>query len=70
MDEALSQLAEADPKAAELVQLRYFAGLTIPQAAEVLGVSPRTADFLWAYARAWLLQKIEGREKYSGASIR
>src|SRR5437660_689096 len=63
LDEALSQLAEADPKAAELVQLRYFAGLTIPQAAEVLGVSPRTADFLWAYARAWLLQKIEGGAK-------
>jgi RNA polymerase sigma factor (TIGR02999 family) len=63
LDEALSRLATADPKAAELVQLRYFAGLTIPQAAEVLGVSPRTADFLWAYARAWLLQKIEDGDK-------
>jgi RNA polymerase sigma factor (TIGR02999 family) len=60
LDEALSQLAAVDPRAAELVNLRYFAGLTIPQAAEVLGVAPRTADFLWAYARAWLLQKIEG----------
>jgi RNA polymerase sigma factor (TIGR02999 family) len=60
LDEALSQLAATDPKAAELVKLRYFAGLTVKQAAEVLGVSPRTADFLWAYARAWLLQKIEG----------
>jgi len=60
LDEALSQLATTDPKAAELVNLRYFAGLTIKQAAEVLGISPRTADFLWAYARAWLLQKIEG----------
>src|SRR5690242_19317519 len=57
---ALAQLAVADPKAAELVQLRYFAGLTIPQAAEVLGVSPRSADSLWAFARAWLLQKIRG----------
>ncbi len=60
LDEALSQLAAVDPRAAELVNLRYFAGLTIPQAAEVLGVAPRTADFLWAYARAWLLRKIEG----------
>jgi RNA polymerase sigma factor (TIGR02999 family) len=60
LDEALSQLAAVDPRAAELVNLRYFAGFTIPQAAEVLGVAPRTADFLWAYARAWLLQKIEG----------
>ena len=60
LDEALAQLAAVDPRAAELVNLRYFAGLTIPQAAEVLGVAPRTADFLWAYARAWLLRKIAG----------
>jgi RNA polymerase sigma factor (sigma-70 family) len=60
LDEALEQLAAADPPAAELVKLRYFAGLTVSQAAEVLDVSPRTADFLWAYARAWLLEKIEG----------
>jgi RNA polymerase sigma factor (TIGR02999 family) len=66
LDEALSQLATVDPRAAELVNLRYFAGLTIPQAAEVLGVAPRTADFLWAYARAWLLQRIEG-DAASGA---
>jgi RNA polymerase sigma factor (TIGR02999 family) len=62
LDEALSQLAVTDPKAAELVKLRYFAGLTVQQAAEVLGISPRTADFLWAFARAWLLRKIEGEE--------
>jgi DNA-directed RNA polymerase specialized sigma24 family protein len=43
-----------------LVKLRYFAGLTVKQAAEALGVSPRTADSLWAFARAWLLQKIQG----------
>ncbi len=60
LDEALSQLAATDPQAAELVQLRYFAGLTVRQAAEALGIAPRTADFLWAYARAWLLRKIEG----------
>jgi RNA polymerase sigma factor (TIGR02999 family) len=60
LDEVLTQLTETDPQAAELVKLRYFAGFTIPQAAEVLGVAPRTADFLWAYARSWLLRKIEG----------
>jgi RNA polymerase sigma factor (TIGR02999 family) len=54
LDEALNELATADPEAARLVQLRYFAGLTLAEAAEVLGVSPRTADRLWAYARAWL----------------
>jgi RNA polymerase sigma factor (TIGR02999 family) len=60
LDEALTQLAAADPQAAELVKLRYFAGCTIPQASEILGVSPRTADFLWAYARTWLFQKLQG----------
>ncbi len=60
IDEALVGLTVADPQAAELVKLRYFAGLTIPQAAEALGVSPRHADFLWAYARAWLLRALGG----------
>ncbi len=60
LDEALVQLAEADPQAAELVKLRYFAGLTVKQAAKALGISPRSADFLWAFARAWLLRKLEG----------
>ena len=60
LDEALSQLAVADAQAAELVKLRYFSGLTIKQAADLLGISPRTADHLWTYARAWLLQKIQG----------
>src|SRR5262249_35987259 len=60
LDEALNKLAAADSTAAQLVQLRYFAGLAIPEAAQVLGVSPRTADRLWAYARAWLHQEMEG----------
>jgi len=59
LDEALTQLAAADSQAAELVKLRYFAGLTIPQTAEVLGISPRSADSLWAYARSWLLEKLK-----------
>ena len=54
LDESLSHLALENPKLAELVQLRFFGGLTLPQAAEILGVSPRTADTWWAYARAWL----------------
>jgi RNA polymerase sigma factor (TIGR02999 family) len=60
LDEALSGLAAVDPQAADLVKLRYFAGLTVPQAAELLGISPRTADSLWAYARGWLLRRLGG----------
>jgi DNA-directed RNA polymerase specialized sigma24 family protein len=56
----LSRLAGVDRAAADLVQLRYFAGLTLPQAAKALGISARTADRLWAYARAWLHQEIQG----------
>jgi RNA polymerase sigma factor (TIGR02999 family) len=59
LDEALTQLAAVEPKIAELVKLRYFGGMTIKEAAEVLGMSPRTADAHWAYARAWLLEFIE-----------
>jgi RNA polymerase sigma factor (TIGR02999 family) len=60
LDEALEHLERSEPQVAELVKLRYFAGFTIPQAAEALGVSPRTADAWWAYARAWLLAKLQG----------
>jgi RNA polymerase sigma factor (TIGR02999 family) len=59
LDEALQRLAEEDPQSAELVKLRYFAGLTIPQAAELLGVSPRKANLIWSFARAWLRREIE-----------
>ena len=54
LDEALARLAEEDPQKAELVRLRYFAGLTQEQAADVLGISPETAKRWWRYARAWL----------------
>ena len=60
LDAALNRLAVEDQQSAELVKLRYFAGLTIPQAAEVIGVSPRQADFLWSFARAWLRRELEG----------
>jgi RNA polymerase sigma factor (TIGR02999 family) len=58
LNELLDQLAGADARAAELVMLRFFAGLTGEQAAEVLGISPRSADLLWAYARVWLFEKL------------
>jgi RNA polymerase sigma factor (TIGR02999 family) len=61
LDEALAEFSVVDREAAELVQLRYFTGLTVPQAAEALGISPRTADRLWAYARAWLFRRIAGK---------
>jgi RNA polymerase sigma factor (TIGR02999 family) len=60
LDEALTKLAATDPQAAQLVQLRYFAGLSIPEAAKTLGVAPRTADRLWAFARVWLLREVSG----------
>jgi RNA polymerase sigma factor (TIGR02999 family) len=62
LDEALNKLAETDRAAADLVQLRYFGGLSIPEAAKFLGISPRTADRLWVYARAWLHDRVVSRE--------
>jgi RNA polymerase sigma factor (TIGR02999 family) len=58
LDAALERLAAAEPQAAELVRLRYFAGRTITDAAELLGLSRRSAFRLWAYARAWLLEDL------------
>ena len=58
LDEALKSLAREDPVGAELVGLRIFAGLTLAEAAEVLGIGSRTADRYWAYARAWLYQHL------------
>lgn len=62
LDEALTRFANVDAQAARLVELRYFAGLSIPDAAEALEISPRTADRLWAYARAWLHREISGEK--------
>jgi RNA polymerase sigma factor (TIGR02999 family) len=59
LHEAMERLSVAQPQVAELVTLHYFAGLSLPQAAATLGISPRTADRWWAYARAWLLGELE-----------
>jgi len=58
LDAALDKLAAQDPRKAELVKLRYFAGLTQQQAADALGIGISTADRDWAYARAWLFREI------------
>lgn len=64
LDEALEKLSRKDNVSADLVKLRYFAGLTSQQAAKVLGISHNTADAYWAYARAWLrLEMTKGCEK-------
>jgi RNA polymerase sigma factor (TIGR02999 family) len=68
LDEALTKLAATDRQSAELIQLRYFAGLALPEAARTLGISPRTADRLWAYARAWLHREIQGNTRPPGDS--
>jgi RNA polymerase sigma factor (TIGR02999 family) len=60
LDEALTALAEVDPVAAKLVVLRYFSGLTMPVAAEALGLSLRSAERNWNYARSWLHRKLTG----------
>jgi RNA polymerase sigma factor (TIGR02999 family) len=61
LDEALTELAAKDQAKAELVKLRYFAGLTLEEAGRALGISPATADRWWAYARAWLHARITDR---------
>ncbi|HMF11697.1 MAG TPA: sigma-70 family RNA polymerase sigma factor [Gemmataceae bacterium] len=59
LDEALTELEASEPITAQVVQLRYFGGLTIPEAAEVLQISSRTANRHWTYARAWLHQRLK-----------
>lgn len=58
LDDALTKLRETDEVAAELVQLRYFSNLTNFESAEALGISPRSADRIWSYAKAWLFREI------------
>jgi RNA polymerase sigma factor (TIGR02999 family) len=58
LDEALERFEQVDATACELVKLRYFAGLSLRDAGQVLELAPRTADRLWAYAKAWLLREV------------
>jgi RNA polymerase sigma factor (TIGR02999 family) len=58
LDEALQKFQQVDAAACELVELRYFAGLSLRDAAQTLEIAPRTADRLWSYAKAWLLREI------------
>ena len=63
LNEALDRLAKEDPACAELVKLRFFAGLTLEEAAKTLGVVRRTADRYWAFARAWLYAALRKGEE-------
>jgi RNA polymerase sigma factor (TIGR02999 family) len=58
LDEALTELKREEPEKAELVTLRYFAGLTLEEAAETMGISRATASRHWTYAKAWLFDRI------------
>jgi RNA polymerase sigma factor (TIGR02999 family) len=62
IDEALTRLAEQEPERAELVKLRFFGGLTMPEAAAVLDISLATAERYWVFARAWLCAELMGPE--------
>lgn len=63
LDDALSRFAAEEPDKARLVQLRFFAGLTMPQAADVLGISVATAERWWTFARAWLYSDLNASEE-------
>jgi RNA polymerase sigma factor (TIGR02999 family) len=60
LDQALTRLNAEYPEAAKLVELRHFGGLTVADAAQALGIAPRTADRVWAFARAWLHRELTG----------
>ncbi len=63
IDLALTKLAELNPSKAELVRLRFYAGLRVPEAAEALGISTATAERYWAYARSWLYCELNGEQE-------
>ena len=63
LDEALEELSRKHPQEAQLVKLRYFAGMTVEEAAQALGISARTAARSWIYARAWLYTRITESER-------
>jgi RNA polymerase sigma factor (TIGR02999 family) len=63
IDEALTKLAQVDPSKAELVRLRFYAGMSVPEAAKTLGVSTATAQRYWSYARSWLYCDLNAEEE-------
>ena len=63
IDEALTELARVNPAKAELVRLRFYAGMSVPEAAEALGVSVATAERYWTYARSWLYCELNAEEE-------
>jgi RNA polymerase sigma factor (TIGR02999 family) len=63
LDEALARFAQVAPEKAELVKLRFFAGMTIPEAAAALGISHATAERHWTYARVWLYSELNGDQE-------
>jgi RNA polymerase sigma factor (TIGR02999 family) len=67
LDQALTRLSEVDPELVRIVELRYFAGLTVEEAAEVTGVSPATVKRQWAVARAWLKDALTSGESAAGS---
>jgi len=67
LDESLDRLADVSPVRADLVKLRFFAGMTIPEAAQALGISHATAERYWTYARCWLYAEInDDEEQHTG----
>jgi RNA polymerase sigma factor (TIGR02999 family) len=68
LDEALAALEREEPDAASVVKLRYFTGLTVEEAAAAVGVSVRTANRHWVYAKAWLFQKLTGEVEGEGGA--
>ena len=63
IDEALTELARVNPSKAELVRLRFYAGMSVPEAARALGVSVATAERYWTYARSWLYCELHAEEE-------
>jgi DNA-directed RNA polymerase specialized sigma24 family protein len=68
LDEALDQLCELDPQQARIVELRFFAGLSIEETSAALGVSPTTVKRDWSLARAWLHRKLKERARVEDSS--
>ena len=69
VNEALDKLAAENKREAELVKLRYFVGMTLEEAADVLGISARTADNYWVHARAWLFSELKGNGSASSSAL-